>query len=203
MADEGKFISGSGCRSDTDLSSQGSSGSSHLSDRIHRRGYSHSARDTPAHRCHPDNEEKKGKKATLYPPISTGGTKDGFKAPPQLKDLQDRTRRSVLPSNRENMYRCHLQGHTQRRWHINMSGYIPDPIYHWNTGWSSPHLASLESEREHRKRRLIMVHGSQRIESNPNVTRPSGATETLTFVVTQTSTQNKLQGPLTFPSVKF
>lgn len=128
--------------SHTDLSSQGSSGSSHLLDHNHQRGYSHSAHDTPAHRCHPDNEKK----------TSTVGikllTKDGFKAPPQLKEgLQDRTRRNVLPSNRENMCRCHLQGHKQLRWHISMSDYIPDPIYHWNTGWSSPHLANLESER--------------------------------------------------------
>lgn len=144
---------------------------------------------------------RKKKKSALYPQISTVGikqsTKDGFKAPPQLKEsLQDRTRYNVLPSNRESMCRCHLQGHTQLRWHISTSHYIPDPIYRWSTGWSSPHLANLESERA----QAAQAHKGSCF---PEDKFELSATETLTSAVTQTSTQSKLHGPLTFHSVNF
>lgn len=42
---------------DTNLSSQDSSGSSHLLDRSRQHGCSHSAPDTPARRCHPGNNK--------------------------------------------------------------------------------------------------------------------------------------------------
>lgn len=41
----------------TNLSSQDSSGSNHLLDRTRQHGCSHSAPDTPAHRCRPDNSK--------------------------------------------------------------------------------------------------------------------------------------------------
>lgn len=51
-------------KSNTHLSSRGSSGSNHSLDHSHQHGYSHSAHDTPTHRCHPDKDKNSSYNST-------------------------------------------------------------------------------------------------------------------------------------------
>lgn len=68
----------------TNLSSQDSSGSNHLLGRTRQHGCSHSAPDTPAHRCRPDNS--KSHFYTFKSPIAPPFPSQKKESPlPQLK----------------------------------------------------------------------------------------------------------------------